>query len=139
MSATVAVDFEFQSPITRVWRALTDPATLSKWMLFDTEDFRPVVGHTVHFRSKPETGWPATVDCQVLAVEEPRLLSYTWAIPALSHHTTVTWTLTAAPGGVTRVHLEQSGFAADAHQETQGAQYGWTQQLKALERLLASA
>jgi uncharacterized protein YndB with AHSA1/START domain len=137
MSETVALDFELKSPIARVWHALTDSATLSKWMFFDTEDFQPVVGHTFHFRGKQATGWTTTVDCEVLEVDEPRRLSYTWVIEAYQHRTTVTWTLTEAESG-TRLHLEQSGFASEAKQEIGGAKFGWTAQLGQLASLLAS-
>ena len=50
-------------------------------------DFKPVVGHRFKFRAD----WGA-VDCQVLAVEPNRTLSYTWAAYGLE--SVVTWTLT---------------------------------------------
>lgn len=140
MSETVSLDFELRSPVERVWQALTDPATLSKWMMFETDDFRPVVGHAFHFRGKAETGWTATIDCEVLEVDEPRRLSYTWATEGVSgpHRTVITWTLTPSGDGVTRLHLEQSGFDSAAKQEIGGARYGWTAQLEKLRELLAA-
>ena len=138
MSETVSLDFELKSPIERVWHALTDSATLSKWMFFDTDDFKPVVGHKFQFRGKPATGWTLGVQCEVLEVDEPHRLSYTWVVEAHRHHTQVTWTLTAAENGVTRLHLEQSGFASEAKQEIGGAKYGWTAQVEQLQKLLAS-
>jgi len=138
MSETVSLDFELKSPIQRAWHALTDSATLSKWMFFDTDDFQPVVGHKFEFHGKASTGWTTTVKCEVLEVEEPRRLAYTWAIEAHMHHTLVTWTLTPVESGVTRLHLEQSGFASEAKQEIGGAKYGWTAQLNQLQNVLAS-
>jgi uncharacterized protein YndB with AHSA1/START domain len=139
MSATVSLDFEVQSPIERVWHALTDAATLAKWMFFETTDFQPVVGHRFQLRAKPETGWTGVVDGEVLAVDAPHRLSYTWEVRALAHRTQVTWTLTAVEDGVTRLHLEQSGFASDARQELEGAKYGWTHQVGQLQQLLAAS
>jgi uncharacterized protein YndB with AHSA1/START domain len=136
MRETVSLDFELKSPIDRVWRALTDAATLSQWMFFETDNFQPVVGHTFQFRTKPEIGWPATVDGEVLEVVPPHRLSYTWEVRALSHRTTVTWTLTESEPGVTRLHLEQTGFAGGATQEIEGAKQGWTHQVTQLEQLL---
>ena len=136
MSETVSLEFELKSPIERVWHALTDSATLSKWMFFETNDFQPVVGHRFQFRTKPETGWPAIVDCEVLEVDEPNRLSYTWVVRDLSHHTKVTWTLTESENGVTRLQLEQSGFASEAMREIEGARYGWTHQVDQLQKLL---
>ncbi len=141
MSETVTLDFELKSPIDRVWHALTDSATLSKWTMFDPDDFQPVVGHRFHFHGKPATGWTGVVDCQVLAVDEPHRLSYTWETPGVSgpHRTTVTWTLTEASTGVTKLHLEQSGFASEARQETGGAKYGWMHMVGQLQNLLAAS
>jgi uncharacterized protein YndB with AHSA1/START domain len=140
MSETVVLDFELKSPIERVWHALTDSATLSKWMLFKSNDFRPVVGHAFQFREAP--GWAGVVDCEVIEVDKPHRLSYTWVSGGegnLQHSTVVTWTLTEAEGGVTRLHLEQSGFRSDAKQEIGGAKYGWMSMLDQLQSLLASA
>lgn len=141
MSETVMLDVEVKSPIERVWHALTDPATLSKWMLFKSNDFKPVVGHTFQFSDA--SGWGGAVDCEVTEVDEPHRLSYTWVSDQvgpsnLQQSTVVTWTLTEAEGGVTRLHLEQSGFHSDAKQEIGGAKYGWMSMLDQLQSLLAS-
>ncbi len=140
MSETVVLDFELKSPIERVWHALTDSVTLSKWMLFKSNDFKPVVGHAFQFREAP--GWTGSVDCEVIEVDKPHRLSYTWVSGGesnLQHSTVVTWTLTEAEGGVTRLHLEQSGFRSEATQEIGGAKYGWMSMLDQLQSLLASA
>lgn len=139
MSETVVLDVELKSPIERVWNALTDSATLSKWMLFTSNDFKPVVGHAFQFSGAP--GWSGVVNCEVIEVDKPSRLSYSWAsggAGAAPHATVVTWTLTAAEGGVTRLHLEQSGFRGDAKQEIGGAKYGWTSMLDQLQGLLAA-
>ena len=140
MSETVVLDVEVKSPIERVWHALTDSATLSKWMLFKSNDFKPVVGHAFQFREAP--GWTGIVDCEVTEVDKPNRLSYTWVSGGesnLQHSTVVTWTLTEAEGGVTRLHLEQSGFRSEAKQEIGGAKYGWMSMLDQLQSVLASA
>lgn len=139
MSNTVSLDYEIKSPIERVWHALTDPATLSQWMLFDTNDFQPIVGRHVQFRGKAATGWTGVVDCDVLEVDAPHRLSYTWVTQGTvgRHETTVTWTLTESGYGVTRLHLEQSGFASAAQHEIAGAKSGWSHQLDQLKGLLS--
>lgn len=138
MSESVVLDVEVKSPIERVWSALTDSATLSRWMLFTSNDFQPVVGHAFQFRDAP--GWDGVVDCKVMEVDEPHRLSYTWSGSGGSNPpqaTVVTWTLTEAEGGVTKLHLEQSGFRGEARQEIAGATYGWTSMLDQLQDLLA--
>lgn len=141
MSETVVLDVELKSPIERVWHALTDSATLSKWMLFKANDFQPVVGHAFQFRDA--SGWSGVIDCEVIEVDKPHRLAYTWETDQmgpsnLKQSTVVTWTLTEADGGLTRLHLEQSGFHSDAKQEIGGAKYGWTSMLDQLQSVLTS-
>ncbi len=136
MSESVALNTELNATITRVWEALTDSTLLSEWMFFHTHDFQTVVGHTFHLHSK-QPGWSAVIDCEVLEVDAPHRLSYSWVIDAYRHHTQVTWTLVEVGDHVTRLHLEQSGFVSDATQEIGGANYAWTRQLEQLQSLLA--
>lgn len=142
MSETVVLDYALNSPIERVWHALTDSATLSRWMLFTSNDFKPVVGHTFQFRDSP--GWTGVIDCHVLEVDEPHRLSYTWVSDQVGpsnqpQSTVVTWTLTETDGGGTLLHLEQSGFHPGARQEIGGARYGWKHMLEQLQNLLVAA
>lgn len=140
MSETVMLDVEVKSPVDRVWYALTDSATLSEWMLFKSNNFQPVVGHVFQFKDAP--GFDGVIDCEVIEVEKPHRLSYSWTTSGPGdqpHATVVTWTLTEAESGVTRLHLEQSGFRSDAKQEIGGAKYGWTMMLDQLKNLLAAA
>jgi uncharacterized protein YndB with AHSA1/START domain len=134
-SKTVAVnlDVEMQSPIEKVWHALTDSATLSKWMLFKTNDFKPEVGHRFQFKDAPY--YDGIIDCEVTEVDEPNRLSYTWSTEGVDgqpHTTVVTWTLEEA-NGVTQVHFEQSGFRPEAKQEFGGAKASWKMMLDALK------
>ncbi|ACZ39802.1 SRPBCC family protein [Sphaerobacter thermophilus] len=137
MSETVVLETELKSPIERVWNALTDPETLSKWMLFKTNDFQPVVGHRFQFRDAP--GWDGVVDCEVIEVDPPRRLAYTWSTEGVGnvpHSTVVSWTLTEDEGGVTRLRLEQSGFRPEAKQEIGGARYSWQMMLDQLQSIV---
>lgn len=141
MSETVALDYELKTPIERVWQALTDREAIPRWMFFQTDDFEPVVGRRFQLRTEPGPGWDGIIDCEVLEVEKPHRLAYTWVggPEALQVDTKVVWTLTDAGGGVTRLHLEQSGFRSDARQAIGGAKYGWTRMLDQLQSLLSAA
>ena len=92
-------------------------------------DFKPVVDHRFNFRAD----WGA-VDCQVLAVEPNKTLSYTCAAYGLE--SVVTWTLTPTSTG-THLSMEQSGFRPDQQQAYQGAKGGWPQFFAKLEQVLA--
>ncbi|SDW80547.1 Uncharacterized conserved protein YndB, AHSA1/START domain [Alicyclobacillus hesperidum] len=130
---SLSLDFHFHSPIQKVWFALTDSATLSKWMFFKENDFQPVVGHKFTLRMEPAAGWNGVVEGEVLIVEEPYRLSYTWT--SLGEENTVTWTLREDENGGTHVHLEQTGISSE--QAFHGATYGWQGMEQQLERVLS--
>lgn len=91
----------------RVWKALTDSKALSEWYL--ENDFRPVVGHRFTFRPAPETGFEGTLYGEVILVEEPLRLVYTFRGGPMKRETVVTWTLTPDGAG-TRLTLQHTGF-----------------------------
>lgn len=74
-------------------------------------DFAPRVGHEFSFRVDNAEGWSGVVQCRVVALEEPRLVAYTWSGGPPLPETLVTFTLEPTPAG-TRLHLVHSGFAA---------------------------
>jgi uncharacterized protein YndB with AHSA1/START domain len=124
---SVVVEREIPHPPEKIWRALTQPHLIAEWLM--KNDFQPVVGHGFSLRAD----WGA-VDCQVLAVEPNKTLTYTWAAYGLE--SVVTWTLTPAGTG-TQLRMEQSGFRTDQQQAFQGAKHGWQQFFANLEQLLA--
>jgi uncharacterized protein YndB with AHSA1/START domain len=103
----VRADVFLAHPPARVWRALTDPGLLARWLM--PNDFRPAVGHEFTFRTepRPEAGFDGIVHCAVLAIEPERLLRISWRGGPLD--TTVTWTLVPEGRG-TRLFLVHDGF-----------------------------
>jgi uncharacterized protein YndB with AHSA1/START domain len=124
---SVVVEREVPFPPEKVWRALTQPELIEKWLM--KNDFKPVVDHAFTLRAD----WGA-VDCKVLAVEPKKTLSYTWVAYGLK--SIVTWTLTPTSAG-TRLRMEQSGFQPDQPQYYEGAKGGWQRFFAALEQVLA--
>jgi uncharacterized protein YndB with AHSA1/START domain len=124
---SVVVEREVAFPPEKIWRALTQPHLIEEWLM--KNDFRPVVDHRFSLRAD----WGA-VDCQVLAVEPNRTLSYTWG--AFGLESVVTWTLTPTGTG-TLLRMEQAGFRQDQQQAYQGAKAGWARFFAGLERVLA--
>ena len=125
----VVVEREVPHPPEKIWRALTQPHLIEEWLM--KNDFKPVVGHSFNLSAD----WGA-VDCQVLAVEPNKTLSYTGGAYGLG--SVVTWTLTPTSTG-TRLRMEQSGFRPDQQQAYQGAKGGWPRFFAALEQVLARA
>jgi uncharacterized protein YndB with AHSA1/START domain len=124
---SVIVERDVAFPPEKIWRALTQPHLIEEWLM--KNDFKPVADHRFNLRAD----WGA-VDCQVLAVEPNRTLSYTWA--AMGLESVVTWTLTPT-GTRTRLRMEQSGFRPDQQKAYQGAKYGWQKFFASLERVVA--
>ncbi len=124
---TLVVEREMPHPPEKIWRALTQPQLIEEWLM--KNDFKPVVDHRFNLRAD----WGA-VDCQVLAVEPNKTLSYTWAAYGLE--SVVTWTLTSTSTG-THLRMEQAGFRPDQQQAYQGANYGWQKFIAGLERVTA--
>lgn len=121
----ITADYEFPQTPSKVWRALTDPALISAWLM--PTDFRPVVGHRFTFRAQPMPHWDGVVQCEVLEVDEPHRLRYSWkgGMGEFALDTIVTWTLTATDAGGTRVHLEHAGFLPTNAYALEGMGKGW--------------
>ena len=83
--ANLSLDYQIKSPIDKVWNALTHSETLAQWVM--ENNFRPIVGYKCQFLNK-EIG--LVVNSEVLVVDKPHKLSYTWVGGPID--TIVTWT-----------------------------------------------
>lgn len=130
---SVVVERDLPPPPERVWRALTQPHLIEEWLM--KNDFRPEVGHRFNLSGD----WGGVLDCEVLAIEPHRMLSYTWNFthddPTYNLKSVVTFTLVPTGTG-TRLRMEQAGFRPDQKQAYGGAKAGWPQFLENLEQLL---
>jgi uncharacterized protein YndB with AHSA1/START domain len=131
---SVVVEREFAFPAERIWRALTQPHLIEEWLM--KNDFKPSVGHRFNLRGE----WGGVLDCEVLAIEPNRTLSYTWDFahddPAFDMKSVVTFTLTPTPKG-TLLRMEQAGFRPSQKQALGGALLGWKTFLENLDELAA--
>ena len=131
---SVVVERDLPFPPEKLWRALTQPHLIEEWLM--KNDFKPAVGHRFNLRGD----WGGVLDCEVLALEPNRTLSYTWNFahndPAFNLQSVVTFTLTPTSSG-THLRVEQSGFAPTQRQAYGGARAGWQGMLGKLEEILA--
>ncbi|CAH1201491.1 hypothetical protein PAECIP111893_01631 [Paenibacillus plantiphilus] len=139
MSLALSLDFQYTTTIEKLWSALTDSSKLAKWVAnihtgegMDN-DFEPVVGHRFQFRTQPSEYWDGIIDGEVLTVDAPNRISYTWASGEEKH--TVTWTLQDLGDGKVNLHLDQTGFS-NVH-GLEGAKYGWSKWCGDLDKVLA--
>ncbi len=117
----------------KVWRALTEPALLSEWLL-PTLGLDLKMGADFTLNAPPLPNWDGRVNCRFTEIEEPSKLSYTWR--AFDIDTVVTFTLTPLGSG-TRLTVVQSGFEATQKRNFGGARYGWSLMCGRLEAALA--
>ncbi len=112
---TIRVDQFIPHEPAKVWRALTDPELLGRWLM--PNDFKLEVGHTFTFQGRPipQAGFGGVGYSEVLAFEVERMLKIGWyAAPedASTLDTTVTFTLEPEGTG-TRLFLVHDGFDPD--------------------------
>jgi uncharacterized protein YndB with AHSA1/START domain len=131
---SVVVEREIPHPPEKLWRALTQPHLIEAWLM--KNDFAPVVGHRFNLSGE----WGGVLDCEILAVEPNKTLSYSWDFKhddaAFDLRSVVTFTLTPTSTG-THLRMEQSGFRPDQKQASAGAIAGWHKFLANLDEVLA--
>ena len=133
MTKTMTLTRDYPFPQDRVWRAISTGALIADWLM--PNDFEPSPGHRFTFRAPAMPQWDGVVQGEVLEVDPPSHLSYTWV--ALGIVTEVSLRLEPVATG-TRLTVAQSGFREDQAQNYAGARYGWTQFLDRLATVLAA-
>jgi uncharacterized protein YndB with AHSA1/START domain len=134
----LVVEREMPFPPEKIWRALTQAELIADWLM--KNDFKPIVGHKFKFHATPMPGWKGYTNCEVLEIDEPRRLVYSWGDGTESDSglkTIVTWTLTLAGSG-TLVRMEQAGFRAADDAGFKGMGGGWPRILGGLERVVGT-
>jgi uncharacterized protein YndB with AHSA1/START domain len=129
---SLVIEKELPHAPEKIWRALTQGSLIKDWLM--DNDFEPVVGHKFTFRSTPVPNWDGIIDCEVLALEPNKKLSYSWGSMGMA--SVVDWTLSATERG-TLVRMEQSGFGPKQDAAYKGATWGWTKFMGNLERVVA--
>ena len=140
-SDAIVQEYEYPHPIESVWIAITDADAISQWLMV-TDGFKPQVGAKFTL-SQPGADW-GNVEGEVLEVDEPNRIRYTWT-NGPGFNTTVTLSLESTTSG-TRLRLEHAGFERVERKEQfrPGAEWGWKQFLGAnlpavLDQLAARA
>lgn len=108
-------------PLQRVWQVLTNQKALAAWLM--ENDFEARVGHKFKFIYSSLPGMSAYINCEVIELDEPRRLSFTWKDSLMCQPSIVTWTLEAVDGG-TLLRLEHRILEAVYSQERQ-EHYDW--------------
>ncbi len=97
-------DMLYPHSLQKVWAALADSVTLSKWLL--PNDFEPRLGHHFTFQEEPQDGWNGIIACEVVELIPFERLAFTWSAHPDLPTMVISFALTEVDGG-TRLHLEQ--------------------------------
>ncbi|MBD1909101.1 MULTISPECIES: SRPBCC domain-containing protein [unclassified Leptolyngbya] len=108
MSQAVHLEVFYPHPPERVWQVLTNRRALANWMM--ENDFEPKLGHKFRFYNQPLPGLKTTIQCEVVELEEPTRLVYTWQESPTTEPSLVVWTLTTVAGG-TQLRLKHHQYS----------------------------
>jgi len=126
----VDLDQFIGSPPHEVWKALTDPALLARWLM--PNDFEPRVGKRFTFVPDCPTAWEGNVACVVLELVPNERMVWRWQTSGMERPTRVVFELSASGSG-TRLRLHHSGEADEAVARDLGG--GWPRKLESLASL----
>jgi uncharacterized protein YndB with AHSA1/START domain len=105
---------EYPYSVEEVWKVMTDPQYVAQWTTTGQggrpDGFEPVAGTKFRLVGKPTIGWAGIVYCEVVEVDAPRSMHYTWkGDKDAGDVTDVKYLLEEIPGG-TRFTWQHTGF-----------------------------
>ena len=131
MKRDIRLERFYPHPRERVWCAITEKGLIRQWMQMDNA-FEPVVGHRFELRDI-SGNWDGTLSCEVLLVDPPEQLGYSFQGGFMRHETVVTITLTEQNNG-TLLRLEHTGFTGLTDVAISGIiGLGWRRMFKELQ------
>lgn len=122
----------YPHPVEKVWRALTDPAAISTWLM--PCDFCPQIGHRFTIRGNATGSWRGWTQCRVLALEPFKRMEWQWESTDIEEPTRVSFELESVDGG-TRLTLRHSGLSTNA--DIESLTQGWPEKLRQLGEWLS--
>jgi len=131
MKMEIVLVEDYAHPLARVWAALTDPRALAEWLM--TNDFEPRIGKRFTFSGPPSADWRGWMDCEVLEIEAPRRMVWSWRRSEAEPPNRVEFRLEPIAGG-TRLTLLHTG---DTEPAIEGRyRSGWPAKLATLRQIL---
>ena len=93
MLPRVKTEIFYPYPPQQVWQVLTNRQASAAWLM--DNDFEPRIGDKFQLRTNSLPGLDEIIYCQVLELDEPKRLAYTWHDSLIGKQSIVTWTLEA--------------------------------------------
>ncbi len=129
----IVVDEVFPHAPEVVWKTLTTPELMGRWLKMTPTGFEPARGNRFTYQTTPAGEWDGVIRCLVLEAVPNQRLVYEWRGGHQDNvgygsplNTVVTWTLSRTEAG-TRVRLVHSGFVLPTNETAyKGMSGGWT-------------
>ena len=126
LAEAVVIERTFNSPVARVWQALTDVEQMRQWY-FDLKEFKPTVGFEFEFTVEHKGNTYRHL-CQVTEAVPEKKIAYTWRYDRYPGDSLVTFELFPS-GDKTQLKLTHQGlesFPKAPDFEKKSFEAGWT-------------
>ena len=143
-SHDIVVDEVFPHTLDVVWKTLTAPELMGRWLKMAPTGFAPRVGTRFTYQTTPAGEWDGVIHCQVLEVIPNERLAYAWTGGHEGNvgygsrlDTVVTFVLSAVDNG-TRLRLVHSGFVLPKNETAfRNMTNGWTKVVENIDAIAA--
>jgi uncharacterized protein YndB with AHSA1/START domain len=143
-SREIVVDEVFPHTLDVVWKTLTRPGMMGRWLKMEPTGFAPTVGTRFTYQTTPAGEWDGVIHCQVLEAIPNERLAYAWTGGHQGNvgygsrlDTVVTFVLSAVDSG-TRLRLVHSGFVLPKNESAfKSMSVGWTKVVENIEAIAA--
>jgi uncharacterized protein YndB with AHSA1/START domain len=115
-----------KASIARVWQALTNPAEVQTWV--GAIGFKPEIGAKFEFHAPPREGWNGITYSELVSLEKPQKLAFTWAVP--NFPSTLVEISLRQVGNQVEITLTHSGweqFGAEIYPVRDELEKGWVE------------
>jgi uncharacterized protein YndB with AHSA1/START domain len=143
-SQEIVVDEVFPHTLDVVWKTLTTPEMMGRWIHMEPTGFIPTVGTRFTYQTTPAGEWDGVIHCQVLEAAANERLVYSWRGGREENvgygsrlDTVVTFVLSAVDNG-TRLRLVHSGFVLPKNETAfKNMGHGWTMVVENIDAIAA--
>ncbi|MFY0599632.1 MAG: SRPBCC domain-containing protein [Cyclobacteriaceae bacterium] len=128
----IQVERRYQRPIQEVWEIVTNQKYLTQWLM--PGNFEPTVGKEYRFDCEPDDDCPDYVFGEVLSVNEPSEIRFTWKSSHICNTTIVSFILEETEGEVV-FKIEHEGFVEQDTATYKQHIEGWAHHQSSIEKL----
>lgn len=140
----IVVDEVFPHAPEILWKTLTTPELMGRWLKMQPNGFEAVEGARFTYQTSPAGHWDGVIHCQVLDVVPNQRLAYAWQGGHEENvgygsqlETVVTFTLSRTGQG-TRLRMVHSGFVLPRNETAyRNMSDGWTKVIQNIDAISA--